>query len=1327
MTECFRCGGTEDLERFGSGHLCLNCRPDGTEEKSVDGTTSTGVPEDTPGDEAVREHYQNVDAVLEELASVEDIPTGAFCGNAGWYTRRPATDIADLEDGIDGWGRVKTLERDLYTITSNVCDDEDARSLYALTNYSDAFHDESAFTRTDDGPDWIEDKPTPEYGDIQAFAPFADIDLESEHKERPLPEAKQAIVEEALAEYIDAFAELMGGRDAVFALDSVGGAYVMGAPAATLPIAEEFDEDARERIFAELADRLNDWLADIDEEVREAIPEAEGLFEADYVNNKNRQYKAPLSIHKRIDGVVHPLNTNTSRSTDYPFVPIDDVDDGLVDETVSWAQEFTDTGHADHVGDLVATLWPDEFQETGDWQAALERWVETQREQDRLQAARRAELETGEPVGTNTADDVNSGSTDNLDEIYRAVENLDAFEVAEKTIVHRWTENVSEAEDHSGDGKKAFIPLWGTNYESGNANYIDEKGTWVDTANGDHGTVVEMALIAAGGWTRGKIAKGADWFRGLEELRELGFAIPEYEPDSGGETEGSAQPTSALPLGQLEALDHHERKRAAKKRGLDWPSTREARDELFATITEVMRNQDTAVVDAPTSLGKSHTVATTPWNNDQTLDGITGNAPVVHLHATRDARDEAIEAAREADVDYFALQSRHEACDVAAGDYDPPATDADEELEYTPITMNGTAASEWLADMCEGRGIPFSAAHRRLEEHNDQGVDLPCCSGETTYDEEEGDFDETPSTCRAISQWESYRAVRDDVDVVFATHNFAHVPGLRLGTNLVIDEEPGFVEDLEKNRVERAVTAYLQAIDAPVTTWEAFIQLSLNDQYGTDAAAEREQLRDALHQEPPLEHYFEDDRAHTLAPALARAIFNAEERGNGRRFGKTPHEPPRLDAQAVDDDAWNREWVSVTLDDDNELRTVRSAPDFSQARSVVGLDAWPARPKWMVNVHPSIQIKDVLDSEERQLWRRFERGLRVVQVGDATRPLASGKYFNEGKAQALCEHLVDEYGDNFRTALTTKNVEDRLETLMQDAGCTQPDVMTYGSEKSRNDFAQERIGLVNGCLDPGDKFVVDLLAELDLDAEPTIVDCGHCEGTGTCDGHCEIDTCSTHDEGCDACDGTGEQRESGRTFSGPDADVAQEILASVRENHTAQAAGRYARDPGEDDSHATVFVRTDAMPAGLADVEVPGVEWVFTDTQREIVDALRSDAGTKTAREIAESVGCSKEHVRTTLKRLCDDEFGNPAVQAFEKAGDHGATVYADSGAPNAGVVDTTSQLTTNDHVLDSYTWSLAIRDPTVSTEHEETATTESGGGEWDWQSAASTGDPPSD
>jgi hypothetical protein len=28
MTECFRCGSTEDLEQFGNGLICPDCRPD---------------------------------------------------------------------------------------------------------------------------------------------------------------------------------------------------------------------------------------------------------------------------------------------------------------------------------------------------------------------------------------------------------------------------------------------------------------------------------------------------------------------------------------------------------------------------------------------------------------------------------------------------------------------------------------------------------------------------------------------------------------------------------------------------------------------------------------------------------------------------------------------------------------------------------------------------------------------------------------------------------------------------------------------------------------------------------------------------------------------------------------------------------------------------------------------------------------------------------------------------------------------------------------------------------------------------------------------------
>ncbi|WP_135806195.1 hypothetical protein [Halorussus marinus] len=915
------------------------------------------------------------------------------------------------------------------------------------------------------------------------------------------------------------------------------------------------------------------------------------------------------------------------------------------------------------------------------------------------------DLDDYEPAATSSEE-----TTDDIRDIFAAIDRLDARRVAERTIVHAWNDTAS-----TSDGKRAFVPTWGKN-SNGTANVVDDQ-IWQDTGDrGGYGGPVVMALIDAGEMrpenASPRQASGELWWRGIENLRDLGFDIPELErstANTSGDTSDDrpallddafeseddveSQPVSSLPVGQLEHLSHEERKRAAKKRGLDWPSTREARDQLFATITQVMRNEDTAVVDAPTSLGKSHTVATTAWNSNPSLNGVAGGAPVIHLQATRDARDEAIEAAQgEDDIDHFVLRARHEACTVAAGDYDPP--EDDEDIDYTPITMDGMAASEWIKMMCEGRGLPFSHVHRRLEDHNDQGADLPCCSGQTTYDEDEGDFDETPSECPAIRQWETFRNKREEgLDVVFATHNFAHVPGLRMGTNIVIDEEPDFVQDMDKQRVEEAVTAYLQAIDAPVTNWESFITLARHDGYQGDAANERDALQDALDQEPPAEHYFEDPRAHTMAPALARAIFHAEDRGNGRRVGKTSYEPPRLDAQVSDEDGWNREWVSVVLSEDNELWTVRCAPDFSQARSVVGLDAHPARPKWAVDVHPNIHVKEVLDPEARQLWRRFERGLRVVQVGTATRPLASGEYFNEDQVRALVEHLQDEYGHQFRTAITTNAVESRVRQLMKDAGCVDPETMHYGEEKSRNDFAHERAGLVNGCIDPGDHFVLDLLAELDLDAEPE----------------------TTRDD-----DGT-EHRAHGRGFVGEDAEVAKEILASVRENHTAQAAGRYARDPSDPDSHATVFVRTDAMPAGFADVQVSGVEWVYTDTQREIVESLRDATGTVTAADVADEVGCSKEHVRTTFTRLEERDL----LQAFEGAGPNGATLYADDGCPNSGMVDVQPS-TTNSNVWESYTASLAIRDPVTSERGpaDESATSTTARTEvWDWQSAS---DPPS-
>lgn len=781
----------------------------------------------------------------------------------------------------------------------------------------------------------------------------------------------------------------------------------------------------------------------------------------------------------------------------------------------------------------------------------------------------------------------------------------------------------------------------------------------------DEGEVCNCSIDYHGG------SSSKDHDDGRDELPALlDVAIDQSSEEDDVEISGRA--VSALPTEQLDALDPADRRRYAKKRGLEWPSTADAREQLFASIAEVMRNEDDRVVDAPTSLGKSYTTASTRWG---ARTEITGERPVVHLLETRDARDEAVDVAEEHGGQYHVLLGRHEACPVCAGEHD------DE------ISIEGEPASDWLDRQCEGKGMPFSAAHRYLEDNNDQGVDLPCG----------GD------RCTAITQWETYREGPDGAleywPMVIATHNFAYAPGLRTANNVVVDEEPSYETDLSTDRIRSAVGAYLREIDAPVSTWEAFVQLSRHDDWQGDAARERDALEDVLWEAPDHDWYFENPDAHTLAPALARAIFRADERANGRRFGKTMHEPPRLEAGARNDDDWNREWVSVVLDESNDVRSVRVVPDFGSARSLIGLDAHPAVPLWQANTVPWIKTTRVLDPDERQLWRRYERGLRVVQVGDATRPLSGDKaleWLDDEKLSVLLEHLVDEHGAQFRTAITTAQVEDRLDELMEEAGCYKPELMHFGEEKSRNDFQHERVGLVNGCMDPGDDYVLDLLAELDLEAEP------------------ETDVDSAGEE----------YRARGRGFDGVDAETAQEILASVRENHIAQAAGRYARDPTDPEVTATVFVRTDAIPAGFADVQVPGVEWVWTDLQEAIVDELRSDSSPKTAREIADAVGCSKEHVRKTLERLADPDQGEASVQVASAAGEHGATLYSETGLPNSGVVDIHESPTVA--YRDTSRWTLAIRDPThhqMGAQGGESNSSGQQAGVWDWKAGPDPGD----
>ncbi|PSP83305.1 hypothetical protein BRC96_09010 [Halobacteriales archaeon QS_6_64_34] len=742
----------------------------------------------------------------------------------------------------------------------------------------------------------------------------------------------------------------------------------------------------------------------------------------------------------------------------------------------------------------------------------------------------------------------------------------------------------------------------------------------------------------------------------LEAVRE------EYDLDPGrrqvgGGRDADAEPVAPLALERLDAVADHERERVAKRHSVEIPSTDGAREDLRAAVMREIRAGNKTVIDAPTALGKSYTVATEQW---LLRSSTTGEAPVVHLHATTDARDEAAAESEQANgVEYAVLKGRKEKCPAAAGDYDP-ADDPEEAPDQT-VTIAGEAASAWLDRQCNAKGLPFSTAHALARKYNDQGLDeLPCC--------EEGD-------CPATAQWDGIP--RDDdgnaaKDVVHATHPFAYVPSMRRGTNVVFDEQPDFSVTLtesgdvesETARVRSMVNAYLDEIGAPVTAWEAFIQLAKFDSAGvSDAGRVRDALDNAIGTEPPTEWYVRDPDAHAYAPDLAKAIWQAlrwnDADANGRRSETVSHEPPRFDS---DGESYARTLLSVVVDENNNVRSVRATPRLSQARSVIGLDAHPSMPMWHLNADEDMTRDTVLNPTPRRLWRRYERGLTVVQVGEATRPRSgakAGEWMNDDRVRAVVDRLRDHYGPEFKTAITTAQVEGRVRSLLADVDdrVTPDSTMHFGEEKSRNDFADESAGLLYGCMDPGDDMILDALAELGLEAEP--------------------ETAET--EAGDIV------RAKGRDFTGADADTARSVLASVRENHVAQAAGRYARNPDDPESSAVVFAMTDAHPTGFVDVETPGVEWLATDLQREIIDAL-AERPSVTAREIADAVDCSKRHVLETLSKLEGEEL----VEREEGAGDYGADVYRGQTDGDAAVDVGISEIT-NEPLVSPNRWSLVI------------------------------------
>lgn len=452
----------------------------------------------------VADHYDRARGVLRELGQINGSLATGNADKTKWYMND-----SGAAGKWDGRARPVALSSDLGELDID-------RVVYASINYSPADYYMDAWNRYEwgnGGRTWEGgENPMPDYADISALAPFADVDLLDDVKaERPDGEVSRKTVADALDGYIEGFADLCGGRKPVHALDSVGGAYVMVAPSVSTPIADRFKRNERAVIFEELSARVNDHLSDVRDDVRDAVGGHDDVLDPDMVTHKNRVYKAPLSLHATLDGVVTPIDTDAPT---YEYTPVEAVTDAVVKDARTWAESFTDD-YSDRVGQLVAALWGGT---PGAWVDTLEAWIAEQRAEKSHSADVAA---TGSDDGTSPST-VEGQRTAPIDDVYRALDNLDAQRVAEKTIVYAWNDDA-----RSGKGK-GFYPIWGPN-STGTANYVTSD-VWHDTgANsglGHHGTVVEMALISEHNWTRGEIATGADWVKGLRALRELGFDVP---------------------------------------------------------------------------------------------------------------------------------------------------------------------------------------------------------------------------------------------------------------------------------------------------------------------------------------------------------------------------------------------------------------------------------------------------------------------------------------------------------------------------------------------------------------------------------------------------------------------------------------------------------------------------------------------------------------------------------------------------------------------------------------------------------------------------------
>lgn len=492
-------------------------------------------------DDAIATHYKRAISVYRELGTVDDggdvldallVPGTSAEGIRAWYN---STNSPEHTEGADGAGRPYIARADADKIPEEV-QDWDHPTVFSTINYQPVDADNWTPYVWDDGREWIDGKPLPEYHDIRGLALFADVDFDADAKTRPVDDETRDLVEDALEQWVDAYADAVGDRRLVHVLDSVGGTYVMLAPRATAAILswahDMLEREDRERLVKEIAARWREFNAGVQEVVTEDVPELADIFALDGNTNKNRLYKAPLAVHKSLPGVVTPIDTDDIR---FRFTRIEDVDDEIVEKCREWAGEFTHIGSDEetdkYAGQLVKTLFPDAdgdplegAGDTGTWRFTLREWLQEDR------AARSATADVSfEEIDIDLEGD-ELALTDDSGAPFAAARALNVEAVAEELGI------VSNSKHAERDEATRIEVNWRQSSSGDSAIVRAENFTdLADNSGGDAADLVAWTTLGSSnskptGWRH----DGEKVSQVLDTLRDLGFSIPVYIPARGG-------------------------------------------------------------------------------------------------------------------------------------------------------------------------------------------------------------------------------------------------------------------------------------------------------------------------------------------------------------------------------------------------------------------------------------------------------------------------------------------------------------------------------------------------------------------------------------------------------------------------------------------------------------------------------------------------------------------------------------------------------------------------------------------------------------------------